>query len=101
MNRRERKQMEKQMGLAKYKKSLTRSQRFDMMSDNIKAGKEAEERMREVRRLQEQGKLDEVSANRISSIATGLMVKGIPYVDAINQAKELYKQEIEALSTKE
>jgi len=101
MNRRERKHMEKQMGLDKYKKSLTRAQRFEMISDNIKNGRETEKRMKEVRRLQEQGKTDEVSANRIASISTELMVKGVPYVDAINQAKEIYKQEVEAASNKE
>ena len=100
MNRRERKHMEKQMGLAKYKKSLTRAQKFAMMSDNIKAGKETQERMKETRRLQENVKVDEVAASRISSITTSLIVKGVPYVEAIEQAKELYKKEIEATSTK-
>ena len=100
MNRTERKKLEKQMGLGKYKKSLTRSQRFEMIVDNIKNGKKLQDEMKEVRRLQEQGKLDEISANRIAFISTELMVKGVPYVDAINQAKEIYKQEVETLNNK-
>ena len=100
MNRRERKHMEKQMGLAKYKKSLSRTQRFEMMADNIQSGKKMQTQMKEVRRLQEQDKLDEKSANRIASISTELMVKGVPYVDAINQAKEIYKKEVESANNK-
>lgn len=101
MNRRERKHMEKQMGIAKYKKSLTRAQKFEMVADNIKSGRDLENQMRDTRRVQEQGKTDEVAANRIASISTELMVKGVSYVDAINQAKEIYKQEVESISNKE
>lgn len=97
MNRRERKHMEKQLGIANHKKSLTRAERFEMMRQNILHGKQMEEKMKENRRLQEQRKIDEGSAQRISSIATDLMVnKGVPYVEAVEKAKEIYKQEVES-----
>jgi hypothetical protein len=97
MNRRERKHMEKQFGLTKLKKNMTREQRFEKMRENIEHGNELQRQMKETVRVQSQKKLDEGSAARISSIATDLMInKAVPYVDAVEQAKELYKQEVEA-----
>lgn len=97
MNRRERKHMEKKLGISKHKKSLNRAERFEMMRQNILHGKELEIKMKETIRVQDQQKLDESSSHRISSIATDLMVnKGVPYVEAVEQAKEIYKQEIES-----
>jgi hypothetical protein len=102
MNRRERKKMEKEFGITKAKKNMTREQRFETMRDNILQGKKMQEDMKEVRRVQEQGKSDEVASQRISSIATDLMINhDVPYVEAMEQAKELYKQEVESSITKE
>jgi hypothetical protein len=99
MNRRERKIMEKRLGLHKYKKNLTREERFRQMAENIEEGKRTQERMKEVRRLQEQGKKDEVDSARISSIATDLIVnKGMDWVSAQEEAKEIYKREVESAS---
>jgi len=97
MNRRERRHMEKQLGITKMKKKMTNKERFEQMSQNIEHGKDLQKQMKETVRIQSQKKLDEGSAARISSIATDLMInKDVPYVDAVEQAKELYKQEVEA-----
>lgn len=97
MNRRERKHMEKQLGITKHKKNMTRAEKFEMIRQNIAHGKELQEKMKDNRRVQDQKKLDDTSAQRISSIVTDLMInKGVPYVDAVEQAKELYKQEVES-----
>lgn len=97
MNRRERKHMEKQLGITKSRSKLSRAEKFEIMRSNILQGKESEKRMKEIRRVQEQGKADENAANRISYIATDLMVnKGIPFVEAYEQAKVIYKEETEA-----
>ena len=97
MNRRERKIMEKRLGLHKHKKNMTRQERFRQMSENIAEGKNMQERMKEVRRLQEQGKQDEVASARISSIATDLIVnEGMDWVSAQEEAKERYKREVES-----
>lgn len=97
MNRRERKIMEKRLGLTKHKKNMTREERFRQMSENIEEGKRMQERMKEVRRLQEQGKKDEVDSARISSIATDLIVnEGMDWVSAQEEAKERYKREVES-----
>lgn len=98
MNRRERKRMEKQLGLHKYKKNMTRAERFETMSNNIEHGKELQNKMKEVRRLQEQQKMDENSNSRIASIATDLIVnKEMDYVTAMEEAKKMYKAESENL----
>jgi predicted S18 family serine protease len=97
MNRSERKKMEKVLGISKHKKSLTRTEKFEMMRQNILHGKELQNKMKESRRVQDQKKIDESSAQHISSIATDLIInKGVPYVEAVEQAKEIYKQEVES-----
>ena len=102
MNRRERRHMEKQLGIAKLKKNMTNKERFEQISQNIEHGRELQAKMKETVRVQNNKKMDEDSAARISSITTDLMInQGVPYVDAVEQAKELYKQEVEAAHTKE
>ena len=89
--------MEKRLGIAKHRKSLPFSQRMESIRENIAAGKEKEEEMRETRRLQDQGAADEVDNSRIASIATELMIsKSLSYIDALGEAQEVYKREIEA-----
>jgi hypothetical protein len=102
MNRKQRKQMEKQLGITKMKKNMTNKERFAAMSDNIKSGNEMQVQMKETRRVQEQGKQDQVIAARISSIATDLMINhDMDYVSAQNEAKEQYKREVESASNTE
>jgi len=102
MNRRERKAMEKRLGLDKYKRGLPRAQRFEMMSQNIIEGRKMEDQMREVRRLQENQKSDSVASSRIASIATDLIInKGMDWVKAQEEAVKIYKQEVESESVKE
>lgn len=102
MNRRERKHMEKQLGMNKHKKNMTREERFENMRQNIESGRKIQEEMKEVRRRQEQGNIDKEASQRISSIATDLMVnQGIPYVEAQEKAKEIYQEEIDNRKDKE
>jgi hypothetical protein len=102
MNRRERKAMEKRLGLDKYKKSLPRAERFEMNRQNIIAGRKMEEEMKEIRRVQENGAEDKKASERISSIATDLMFnKKMDWVSAQAEALEVYKREVESLSNKE
>jgi len=102
MNRRERKLMEKRLGLDKYKKGLPRIQRFEMMSQNIIEGKKKEAEMKELRRRQENESDDKLASTRIASIATDLMInKGMDWVSAQAEAAEVYKREVESVSNKE
>lgn len=94
--------MEKQLGITKMKKNMTNKERFAAMSENIKSGNEMQVQMKETRRVQEQGKSDQVASSRISSIATDLMINhDMDYVSAQNEAKEQYKREVESASNTE
>ena len=102
MNRRERKAMEKRLGLGKYKKGLPKEQRFEMMRQNIIEGKKLEAQMKEVRRVQENQTNDNVSSARIASIATDLIInQGMDWVKAQEEAVKIYKNEVESEATKE
>jgi len=97
MNHREKRRMQKKLGILKHKNSLPRNERFARLRENILEGKKKEKEMKEVVRLQKEGKKDEVNNNRIASITTELMIKKkISYIDALEEAKEIYKREVEA-----
>lgn len=94
MNRIDRRKMEKNLGITKHKKTRSFSKKMESLRQNIIEGKKKEKEMREVRRLQEQGKEDEINSNRIASIATGLMIsKSLSYIDALEEAKKVYEKE--------
>ena len=94
--------MEKRLGLDKYKKSLPRAQRFEMMRQNIIEGLKKEADMKELRRRQENESDDKVASSKISSIATDLMInKGMDWVQAQEKAKEIYSKEAEVADRKE
>lgn len=92
MNRRERKRIEKNLGL--HKKKLTRQEWFNKVHENMLAGKEKQEQMKETVRLQLGAKKDEVDNNKIASKATELMLsENLSYIEALEKAKELFKEE--------
>lgn len=89
MNRRQRKQMEKSLGLTKLKSKMTRKEKFEMIHQNVQEGKRKQEEMKENVRVQKDGNKDEVDNNKISSRATELMIsEGLSYIDALEKAKE-------------
>jgi len=91
MNRRERRSMEKSMGITKYKKTLSLAKRMSRLSENVKSGKGKEQEMADTRRRQDQDSTDNSSAE-ISSMATSIMIKeGVSFMEALSKATELYK----------
>jgi len=100
MNRRERRNLEKRLGLQKHAKTLTREEKFERMRQNIIEGKKKEAEMKEMLRVKENGEQDKIDNNKIASMATDLMIKdGMSYIDALEKAKELYQKELEAAKT--
>lgn len=92
MNRRERRQTEKYLGLTKHYKSLSRKEKFDMMAERIKLGKERHtenvEKIRTV--LSEQQEV--IDSKRIFTIAECIAkVKGVPVTDVMEEAKKEYE----------
>lgn len=89
MNRKERRKLEKQIGIFKNKQKLSREKRLKMMSDNILKAKQKSEQMVEERRVEEQRKIDEVSQNSITSRALSLSVKeGITMREATQRIRD-------------
>ena len=88
MNRKERKNMEKKLGIHKSQLKLTRKQRFELMEKNIKEGKKKQDEMKEYLRQQEQAASDKLIQSQISSKATYYMVNdGLSYSEAYEKAK--------------
>lgn len=93
MNNREKRRMQKSLGILKHKNSLPRKDRFERMRQNIIEGKQKEQEMIEIVRVQKQGKKDEIDNNKIASKATELMIKeNLSYMEALEKAKEIYKE---------
>jgi len=93
MNRQQRKKMEKDLGIHKSQKKLTRQQKFDLLEKNISSGKAKQEEMKDVRRLQEQASEDQIIQKQIASRATTYMIKDkLPYGEAYEKAKEDFEK---------
>lgn len=94
MNRKERRRIEKQMGIQKHKRSLPKNARFDLLRQNIAEGKKKQEEMKENRRLQENREEDRKQSIDVASKATELMIQdGLSYIDALEKAKELAEED--------
>lgn len=90
MNRKERKQVEKNLGLKKLRKHESHLDKWQRWRDNQKAGKKRENEMKETRRLQENIENERKQSIDVNSKATELVIKdGLSYIDAIEKAKEL------------
>lgn len=93
MNRQERKRMEKNLGIHKSQRKLTRKERFELMEKNIEAGRKKQEEMKEYLRQQEQRQKDALIQNQVSSRATEYMVKeGLDYSTAYEKAKKDFSE---------
>lgn len=91
MNRRERKSMERQLGLQKFYKSMSRQAKFEKMKNNIENGKKMEEEFKQKVQLSIQRQDEEKESAVISSLAESIIKhKKIAFIDAIEEAKEMY-----------
>jgi len=92
MNRRERKAMEKRLGLTKYKKSLPLNQRFEMIRQNIIEGHKMEQKLKEDNRVKENAKTDAEINKKIADRALELMMKeDMDYYSATEKAAKEIK----------
>jgi membrane-bound lytic murein transglycosylase len=91
MNRRERKNMEKQLGIKKRKESF--SECFQRVRENIQNGKKLHEAHLDKVRMQQNEKADQEANKEIASIATDLMVnKNMDYISSSEEAKKIYEE---------
>ena len=91
MNRRERKQIEKKLGLTKYYKTMSREQKWEKLRNNIESGNQMHKETIQ-RNKQTQEELDEAKMNDIISHNAEKIAKDqkIPMIDALVLAKTEY-----------
>jgi hypothetical protein len=93
MNRRERKAMEKKLGVTKYKKSLPLNQRMEMVRQNIIEGHKKQDKLKEDIRVKDNAKADAEINKKIADRALELMMKeSMDYYSATEKAKEEFGQ---------
>lgn len=93
MNRRERRNVEKSLGLQKYRKNETRQERWERLRGNQENGKRMmQDKATEVATsIQEQE--DQKASDVIQSLAEGIAKrKQIPLMDAMLEAKNEYEK---------
>lgn len=88
MNRKQRRQKEKELGITKFRKGMTRKQKFELIRSNLNEGKKKEKEMEEIRRLQEQNGIDRQASIEIAQEARRIaQEEKIPYIDALKKAQ--------------
>ena len=88
MTRIERRKLERKFGLDVQKKSLPRNQQWEMIRQNIIAGKKKQGEEKETVRVQENAAKDQANSAQVASLATTYMVKdGLSYIEALEKAK--------------
>ena len=93
MNRRERRHMEKQLGLQKHKKQLTRKKRWENMRENQENGKKLMEELENHVAASIQNQEDQKMSDTIQSMAESIAKrKQIPVIDAMVEAQEIYEK---------
>lgn len=93
MNRRERKAMEKKLGITKYRKSLPLNQRFETIRQNIIEGKKMQNKLKEDIRVKDNAKVDAEINKKVADRALNLMMKeDMDYYSATEKAKEEFGQ---------
>jgi len=93
MNRRERRQMQKQLKLNDFYKNQTREQMFERWRENRENGNRMmEERTREIEVAQQEA-ADQKESDIVTSLAEHIAkIKKIPLIDAMVEAQEEHSQ---------
>ena len=90
MNRRQKREMSKNLGIMQYQAKLPLTKKLELMRENIASGKRTQaENTEEVRRSIQQ-QLEEKQSASIYSMAEHISKnKGIPMIDAMEEAEKL------------
>jgi len=91
MNRKERRRVSHKLGILQYQQKLPRDKKFELVRENIIAGKKREQEVaEEVRRVQNLTQ-DERDSENIQFLAEGIArEKKIPVLDALEEAQKQY-----------
>jgi hypothetical protein len=91
MNRKEKRSMSKKLGILDFQRKLPRNKKFELMRENIIAGKKRQLEVKEEVRQQTNKFIDEKESQIIHHIAEDIAKKrGIPVSDALAEARKEY-----------
>ena len=91
MNRKETRQMSKNLGILQHQKKLSFNKKMELLRANITEGKSNETKMRESVELYKQQHAEETESNVIYSLAEQIgQDKDLSVVDAMPLAKQVY-----------
>jgi hypothetical protein len=89
MNRRETRDMEKKLGLLKKKKNLPLAERLRIQREKIARGQQKGLQFQQATETQTRAEADKKASEDIYSKALTISTtEGIPFIDAMNRAKE-------------
>ena len=93
MNRKERRRMSKNLGIMQYQQKLTRAQKFNLIHENVVAGKLREREVTEEVRQDINKQLEEKETEVVYNMAEDIAKRrGIPVIDALEEAQKLYEK---------
>jgi CRISPR/Cas system-associated protein Csm6 len=91
MNRREKRLTSKRLGILQYQQKLPRNKKFELIRENIIAGKKRENEVAEEIRQQTNAYIEEKESQTILHLAEDIAKrKKIPIIDAMEEAKHDY-----------
>jgi len=93
MNNTERRRMSKRLGIMQFQQKLPRAKKFEIMYQNIIAGKKKEQEWaEEIRRMQNLSE-EERTSEAIQVLAEQIaQQKKIPVLDALEEAQKIYNK---------
>ena len=93
MNRKEKRAASKRLGIMQFQQKLSRKQKFNLMYENVIAGKKAEKEFEENVRQQINSQIEEKESQIILSFAENIAKrKNIPVIDAMKEAQIEYQK---------
>ena len=94
MNRRQRREMSKKLGIMQYQRNLSREKKFELMRENIKVGKQTHEENLNKNRVTQSAQNENIESEIIYNTAKEIADrKQIPIIDALSEAQEEYSKQ--------
>jgi len=91
MNRKERRNMSKKLGIMQFQQKLPRDKRFNLMYENIVEGKKMQKEYAEEIRKQIDTQIEDKTSEIITHFAEDIAKrKKIPIIDAMKEAEQEY-----------
>ena len=91
MNRRERRQMSKNLGIMEYQRKLPRNKKFELIRENIIAGKQIHQEFVEKSRIAINEQSEQTESQVVYNMAEDIAKrKKIPVIDAMDEAQKQY-----------